>query len=92
MPVSIDNIIERNIKSGGELLSLSNRDEYLGKINQYLAGLHPQQILEWAIDHLPNLYQTTAFGLSGKNEAKYELGRTCFSNQFFLRSCCFRYD
>lgn len=25
----------------------------------------PQQILQWAIDNLPSLYQTTAFGLTG---------------------------
>jgi phosphoadenosine phosphosulfate reductase len=78
MPVSIDNIIDRNITSGAEVLSLPNRDEYLEKINQHLASLHPQQILEWAIDHLPNLYQTTAFGLSGK-ESKTETSRSMLS-------------
>lgn len=37
----------------------------LDKINAYLASLSPQDILRWAIEHLPNLYQTTAFGLTG---------------------------
>lgn len=37
----------------------------LDKINAYLSPLIPQEILRWAIDHLPGLYQTTAFGLTG---------------------------
>lgn len=36
-------------------------DEY----NEELATASPQEILAWAIDHLPRLYQTTAFGLTG---------------------------
>ena len=39
--------------------------EELDKINAYLATLSPQEILRWALEHLPNLYQTTAFGLTG---------------------------
>ncbi|KAI7907119.1 phosphoadenosine phosphosulfate reductase [Cokeromyces recurvatus] len=42
-----------------------NDKEYLEKVNKYLSELEPKEILEWAIDHLPTLYQTTAFGLSG---------------------------
>lgn len=33
--------------------------------NQQLSNASPQQILEWAIDNLDGLYQTTAFGLTG---------------------------
>ncbi|KLO16310.1 phosphoadenylyl-sulfate reductase [Schizopora paradoxa] len=39
--------------------------EDLNKINAYLETLSPQEILRWALEHLPNLYQTTAFGLTG---------------------------
>lgn len=39
---------------------------YLEDLNDYLSKLEPKYILEWTIDHLPNLYQTTAFGVSGK--------------------------
>lgn len=35
-------------------------------IQGYLSKLGPKYILEWAIDHLPNVYQTTAFGASDK--------------------------
>ncbi|GAA5905091.1 hypothetical protein JCM5296_000471 [Sporobolomyces johnsonii] len=37
----------------------------LDRVNAELADARPQEILAWAIDHLPNLYQTTAFGLTG---------------------------
>jgi phosphoadenosine phosphosulfate reductase len=37
----------------------------LDYINHKLADLSPQQILKWAIVTFPNLYQTTAFGLTG---------------------------
>lgn len=39
--------------------------ETLQQLNEYLATLEPKEILEWAISSLPNLYQTTAFGLTG---------------------------
>jgi len=39
--------------------------EELERINDYLRALSPQEVLLWAIDHLPNLFQTTAFGLTG---------------------------
>ncbi|KII94660.1 hypothetical protein PLICRDRAFT_187535 [Plicaturopsis crispa FD-325 SS-3] len=39
--------------------------ETLGAINAYLSLLTPQEILRWALDYLPALYQTTAFGLTG---------------------------
>ncbi|KAJ8517969.1 hypothetical protein ONZ45_g4915 [Pleurotus djamor] len=37
----------------------------LDKINAYLKDLTPEDILKWAIDYIPDLYQTTAFGLTG---------------------------
>ncbi|KAG8898915.1 hypothetical protein FRB99_007064 [Tulasnella sp. 403] len=40
-------------------------DAQLDEINATLSELTPQQILAWAIDNLPSLYQTTAFGLTG---------------------------
>ena len=38
---------------------------HLQYINQHLAQLEPQQILQWACITLPNLYQTSALGLTG---------------------------
>lgn len=46
-------------------LSLPLSQETLAAINVHLTPLTPQQILEWAVAHLPGLYQTTAFGLTG---------------------------
>jgi len=37
----------------------------LDAVNASLRDAEPQQILEWAIDNLPGLYQTTAFGVTG---------------------------
>ena len=37
----------------------------LDNINAQLAEATPEQILEWSIDNLPGLYQTTAFGVTG---------------------------
>lgn len=44
-------------------LPLSKDD--LGAINLYLSSLSAEDILKWAIEYLPGLYQTTAFGLTG---------------------------
>ncbi|KAH7912962.1 Phosphoadenosine phosphosulfate reductase family-domain-containing protein [Hygrophoropsis aurantiaca] len=44
-------------------LPLSQDD--LDAINVYLSPFTPQQILQWAMEYLPGLYQTTAFGLTG---------------------------
>lgn len=38
---------------------------HLDYINSQLQDKTPQQILQWAILTIPNLYQTTAFGLTG---------------------------
>jgi len=40
-------------------------EEQLASINARLSLLSPRDILEWGVKHLPNLYQTTAFGLTG---------------------------
>ncbi|KAF8592731.1 phosphoadenylyl-sulfate reductase [Ramaria rubella] len=37
----------------------------LDRINAHLSSLTPQQILQWGLENLPGLYQTTAFGLTG---------------------------
>ena len=41
--------------------------EVLKNLNEHLSTLEPREIIEWAIDHLPNLYQTTALGLTGNH-------------------------
>ncbi|KDQ08242.1 hypothetical protein BOTBODRAFT_570623 [Botryobasidium botryosum FD-172 SS1] len=46
-------------------LQLPLSDVELAAINEHLSRLRPEQILAWAVVHLPNLYQTTAFGLTG---------------------------
>ncbi|KIW67220.1 phosphoadenosine phosphosulfate reductase [Phialophora macrospora] len=38
---------------------------HLRFLNRQLQFLEPQEILRWAITTIPNLYQTTAFGLTG---------------------------
>jgi len=40
-------------------------EEQLGLINAHLSRLSPSEILQWGLENLPNLYQTTAFGLTG---------------------------
>jgi hypothetical protein len=51
--------------SAPTLLKLPPSKEDLDTINAYLNTLSPQQILQWSIEHIPALYQTTAFGLTG---------------------------
>lgn len=46
-------------------LPLPLPQDELDRINAYLRDLAPEDILKWAVDHLPDLYQTTAFGLTG---------------------------
>ncbi|KAI0080867.1 phosphoadenylyl-sulfate reductase [Panus rudis PR-1116 ss-1] len=46
-------------------LNLPIPEEQLKEINEYLSTLTPEQILSWAVEHIPDLYQTTAFGLTG---------------------------
>ena len=42
---------------------LSNED--LSAANEYLSTLSPEEFLRWAIENVSDLYQTTAFGLTG---------------------------
>ncbi|KAG0169084.1 hypothetical protein DFQ28_006985 [Apophysomyces sp. BC1034] len=56
MPVSTS----LSIRSASDLTP-----EVLAHINDRLSTLSAREVLEWAIDNLPNLYQTTAFGLTG---------------------------
>ncbi|KAJ7591465.1 hypothetical protein C8J56DRAFT_1047671 [Mycena floridula] len=44
-------------------LPLSSQD--LDAINTYLTTQTPEEILQWALEYLPGLHQTTAFGLTG---------------------------
>ncbi|KAH8118433.1 phosphoadenylyl-sulfate reductase [Phellopilus nigrolimitatus] len=39
--------------------------QLLENINSYLHTLSPQEVLRWGLENLPNLHQTTAFGLTG---------------------------
>jgi len=51
--------------SSSSRLSLPLSDAQLSEINAHLSTLGPQEVLAWGIEHLPNLYQSTAFGLTG---------------------------
>ncbi|KIP04564.1 hypothetical protein PHLGIDRAFT_31301 [Phlebiopsis gigantea 11061_1 CR5-6] len=46
-------------------LKLPLSQEGLDHINEYLRPLVPEDILRWAVEHIPGLFQTTAFGLTG---------------------------
>jgi phosphoadenosine phosphosulfate reductase len=48
-----------------EPLKLPLSQEDLKAINAHLKLLTPEEILRWAVDRIPDLYQTTAFGLTG---------------------------
>ncbi|GAA93851.1 uncharacterized protein L969DRAFT_92236 [Mixia osmundae IAM 14324] len=40
-------------------------EDEVAEYNRQLQDATPMQILQWATEHLPGLYQTTAFGLTG---------------------------
>jgi len=46
-------------------LQLPLSEDELACVNAYLRDLTPEGILAWAVEHLPGLHQTTAFGLTG---------------------------
>jgi len=46
-------------------LQLPLSEDDLETINIYLSSLSAHDILKWATEYLPGLYQTTAFGLTG---------------------------
>jgi len=58
----IDESLEQDTSARPPLFS----EKHLKHLNEKLSKLSPQKILEWAIVTLPGLYQTTAFGLTGK--------------------------
>jgi phosphoadenosine phosphosulfate reductase len=58
-------LITQNPAVQREPLQLPLSPESLQDINDYLSTLTPQEILRWGVAHLPNLFQTTAFGISG---------------------------
>ncbi|KAK4495466.1 hypothetical protein PRZ48_013797 [Zasmidium cellare] len=59
---------ESGYASGSSTASLSEvyfTRPHLKHINSQLAKLSPQDVLKWCITSLPNLFQTSAFGLTG---------------------------
>lgn len=63
---------ERDVDSGynsgassTELSELYFTRQHLKFLNSQLAKLEPTDVLKWCITSLPNLYQTSAFGLTG---------------------------
>jgi len=46
-------------------LQLPIPEDILHLINAHLSELQPEEILRWAVEYLPGLYQTTAFGSTG---------------------------
>jgi len=46
-------------------LNLPLLEGQLEIINAHLFPMTPEEVLRWAIEYLPGLYQTTAFGLTG---------------------------
>ena len=46
-------------------LDIPLSEDRLAEINAHLSALAPEEILLWALDNLPGLHQTTAFGLTG---------------------------
>lgn len=63
--MSIDSKIAMSESMFEKPLQLPLSAEKLAEINDHLRTLDPQLILSWAIEHLPRIYQTTAFGLTG---------------------------
>ncbi|KAJ7887567.1 hypothetical protein B0H14DRAFT_2695278 [Mycena olivaceomarginata] len=51
--------------SSSKMLQLPLSKQDLSEINAHLRTLTPEEILAWAVESLPGLYQTTAFGLTG---------------------------
>jgi phosphoadenosine phosphosulfate reductase len=59
---------ESGYASGSSTVNLSETyfsRPHLKFLNQQLNKLSPQEVLKWCITSLPNLYQTSAFGLTG---------------------------
>lgn len=54
---------------GDKVYNVKNKviftEDHLNYLNDSLSKLSPQEIIEWSLVNFPNLYQTTAFGLTG---------------------------
>lgn len=61
------NFVEQQVKASTSLAVQQPplSDLELEEANTALASAEPQEILAWAIQRVPRLYQTTAFGLTG---------------------------
>jgi phosphoadenosine phosphosulfate reductase len=53
------------MSSSTQFLDLPLSQEKLVELNNQLSNLTPEEILKWSTEHIPGLYQTTAFGLTG---------------------------
>lgn len=65
---SSDRDVESGYASGSSTASLPDTyftRPHLKFINQQLNRLEPDEVLKWCLTSLPNLYQTSAFGLTG---------------------------
>ena len=59
------NQIAQSSKQAEEEAQIRHVIRNLEAINRKLGEADPTEIIEWAIDNLPSLYQTTAFGITG---------------------------
>ncbi|CBQ73340.1 probable MET16-3`-phosphoadenylylsulfate reductase [Sporisorium reilianum SRZ2] len=63
--MTLSNQIAQSSKQAEEEAQIRHVINNLEAINRKLGEADPSEIIEWAIDHLPGLYQTTAFGITG---------------------------
>ena len=56
---------EQPVASTSTLVRPVLSDAQIDRANEELADAEPQAILEWAVQNVPHLFQTTAFGLTG---------------------------
>ena len=61
----VDSAYSSGVSSEHEMPEIYFTKPHLQFLNRQLQFLEPQEILRWCITSLPNLYQTTALGLSG---------------------------
>ncbi|KAK7202506.1 Phosphoadenosine phosphosulfate reductase [Myxozyma melibiosi] len=64
-PVAVESSSLPPANSLSKDTKISLTPEHLKFINSQLQHLEPEQIIQWAILTFPNLYQSTAFGLTG---------------------------
>lgn len=63
--MTLSTSIAQSSKQAEEEAQIRHVINNLEAINRKLGEADPVEIIEWAIDHLPGLYQTTAFGITG---------------------------